>query len=244
MSLKKVAALRQSTQNQQDEERTAIEIRAVYYTCLNAHNSTRGRNTFLGNQAIPRWDGGVDPKTGYKYAESIWKKIARLVIQNRCNPGDFVRSQFSDRTDPPTPNMLLSETAFSRYEHKVTHNVDLTRLRISVNTQICNVLSEITLVSSFHPPDAAVRMALLNPLLQASALIRYCFAERKGIKDAMDHYREDARKQYSGYQDAYNDVLGEMRPRTLWSEDEASTSDGDHEFDQPVRSERAAIYVD
>ncbi len=166
-----------------------------------------------GQNPIPRYDGGVDGQ-GRRH-QSVWKKMARWLIDHQVSPSRFIEAQFRGRAGaPPEPNTLCSDAALNRfYAFEGEEVPELKRLlsaqKDTLFTQVCKKAG----LRQQGWTDAQVYSEVLqNNLIPLSALFRYAVAVQQGCPEVADLYRTEAAIQYLSAPRAYDQVWGKLVP--------------------------------
>lgn len=177
----------------------------------------RTKSVLSDFQSSARWDGGRT--AGGVRCKPIWPKVAAVIANNGLDPRMFVAAQFQYRTSgpPPTPNIMLSQSALERYNAYVAHQPDdlLTDLKLQVEefNRCCRRLSPL-----YGEGKSAITAILADRGLALSALFRYCIAFNEGLVNYAAIWQDPARTQYHRRRPQYDEVWGDCIPEHLRSE--------------------------
>lgn len=162
----------------------------------------------------PRHDGGVDCH-GRKH-QSVWKKIARLCLDHGLDYARLVRAVFAFHKfqTPPSPDLAHNTTGRQRYYRSLEESPRdvLRELRI----QLAELERALGMARALYgETPEAVHYVLANGSLALSSLFRYCLAQREGLADLADMWRDEARRQYFSCKAEYDAAWGDAIPAAL-----------------------------
>lgn len=164
----------------------------------------------------PRWDGGVD-ELGRTH-ESVWEKLAKVLIAREVDPVDFIRSQFftTSSFQAPLPNQLISDKAFVRYATVGAEIED--EIKDAFRFQRSLFRSELVVrryLSDESDETELLIDVLMDVDLALTALFRYVAARRLKLPRIAKHFREAAISQFCRRPDVYVRCWGKWIPRSL-----------------------------
>lgn len=212
-------------------------IRETYINCRQRYETIySGSNKVSTYRPGPKWDNPTAGR-GEITRRTFWEKLAIRLIDLKVSPELFVIAQFEARqafSRPPWPNQLLQEGALESYkEHCRQTERDVAaelRRQLDAIKQHCRMCRQRGMAR-----ESAWLDAILEPKLQVSALIRYCFACHcyKLVKEQVTagnvriksvlltqrrQLREEAFAQYFPRRDVYDQHWGDMIPAKLKEE--------------------------
>lgn len=196
------------------------QLRALYVAHRRLWDrSTQGTESRWGQQCVPKWDGGLDPKTGQAH-HSTWDRAAVLCLEYGLNPAHHVAALFagwSQVRTAPLPNQLCGASAVTRtqtYQASACPSVDAERVTAWRHYALRTLAAEADGV----PPEVAARRLLRDPAAGLSALARYCLADQVGDADLMRQVRDVAALQYLCRRAEYDAAWGDRIPADLRAE--------------------------
>lgn len=192
-------------------EAAAAQVRAIYCDCRTRwHRTHDNREVPFGVLPIPRYDGGENG-TGTRY-KPVWPRLASTLVARGIDPRAYMEAHFRNRTGhPPEPAELLGERALAVFRALDTRGLE--QLRRVFDFQKGRFLAEldkllICKVRHGWSDEQVLRSVLSNALTELSALFRCAVAERYGLVDLVEAYREEAFAQYLGRRHEYESVWG------------------------------------
>jgi hypothetical protein len=165
---------------------------------------------------IPHWDGGVDSRGATR--KRVWTRLAAEAKRSSLDPKIWAEALFSYTylfDHPPMPPDLLNDKVLFRARHwDEFHSEDIYRL---ASAQLAGILRECwyrkqdTRISEAD----AIRTVVLDPRIDASAIIRYAIAYRFNQEDLMELLEPLAMIEYTSSREAYESAIGSLFPVKL-----------------------------
>jgi hypothetical protein len=177
--------------------------------------ATTGVPSEFGSRLAPRWDGGVasDGKT-YK---PIWFAVVRAALEADVSVDDLIGAAFDSWTSPqpPWPTHLLSAEVVARAAENRGEAVR--RVRDALAIQVESFDTEISVICRRQrcTSEEAAHRALMDPILELSAVFRYCAAVAAGDEVVAGRWRDLAFRQYVFRAAAYDTAWGDLIPREM-----------------------------
>jgi hypothetical protein len=203
-----------------DEDRPLVplaqEARVAYIMAYRGHvMAMTGVPSEFGSRLVPRWDGGVasDGKT-YK---PIWFAVVRAALAAGVSVVDLIGAAFDSWTSPQPPwptHLLGAEIAARAAENRGESE---RRVRDALEIQVENFDTEISVLCRRQrcTSEEAAHRALMDPLLELSAVFRYCAAVAAGDEVVAGQWRDLAFRQYVFHTAAYDTTWGDLIPREM-----------------------------
>lgn len=144
---------------------------------------------------------------------NLWSRAAKHLYAQGYDPADYVLKIFGAIRGTAIavlrPDEIVGQRAEAIYAKAQTSN--RRDIEICYTSQCHKARTHLTIFSGKDgPTDSTVSRMLVDPLIQLSALFRYCFAVSMGNPKRFGRiakvYKQAAIKQYMGNRDAYNAV--------------------------------------
>jgi hypothetical protein len=155
----------------------------------------------LCKKTVIAYDGGRD-RHGILH-ESIWDKVAEIVVSRQIDPAVYVCSCFCNLTRFPTPNDIRSPAVAARCEAYL-FNLP-TRLITLYSSGLSAVYSSLKVLDGLAADESVKTAMALRQSTQyvTSKLLQYCFAVAAGCPDIADPLYSAAVSELALHPDAY-----------------------------------------
>lgn len=198
---------------EQVRREVANEVRSAYIMERSAHICAQRK---VSRPYVPgkQWDGGVT-KTG-KRCESVWPRIADVVLRNGLDPLMHVRAQFQHYA-PKAPMPTHCQSAASVERTKRLMRTETACLRVAFASQMETYMTAVMEIQDLHDWTKTVSWlhVLRDESLPLSALFRLCQAvslRKKIARPTIRRYQVGAMLQYLRNAKGYDEVWGDKIP--------------------------------
>lgn len=164
----------------------------------------------------PAWDGGQDSRGAMH--KPVWPKLARFALDKSIDPVHWVDALFSMTylfSHPVRPNDLQNPQVLKKvkdwwYEKSLDREHAMT-------TQLINMLGcqWSRRMGTSLSEEAVARTVIVDPRLDAPAIVRYVIALHYGHKDLAKKLQVDAIRQYLVDPSVCDRVLAEFLPESF-----------------------------
>jgi hypothetical protein len=174
-----------------------------------------GTHSTWGEKPMAKWDGGTNDEGTF---QPIWPKVASLCLEYDLDPVSFVTAQFRTNSRPPSPNVLLSPTAITRYEHALETQAEELRRKLMIYDRVfAQKAFELEHLLGCNKATAA-RAAIRNMDADLSPLYRYSRCMRARDEESASRFHDAALIQYLCRHNAYDEFWGDLIPAILRDE--------------------------
>jgi hypothetical protein len=196
------------------EVEAALRLRRAYVMAVRElHGRLSGQPSRYDSH--PRWDGGIDKRTGRSYKTPVWPRIVRRAKAEGLDPQALVAALFRHWSSDtvPTPNHLFGADVVRRCRAASAAGMAfVARLRTDeANWRTALWAAGHELVD----PDAALDAALMDLTRPVSPLFRYCVARWRNRRTAAASWEAAARQQFSAEPEAYRRDWATLLPADL-----------------------------
>lgn len=192
------------------------QIRSLYALNYRAHQEQQGTR---GSDWRPSkyWERGErNPQTGEQ--ETVWRRIARFVLEHRLEPVRFMERQFRywKPGSCPLPNQLVGPAALTRYQQGQAEDAEeysLASLRRQLEAQLLHFQTRANFYFDCgqRTSQQCWRLALEEPGA-LTPLFRYALAVSERLNDLTARWEMDAVLQYLRAQEHYREAWAALLP--------------------------------
>jgi hypothetical protein len=194
------------------EEKLAQRIRELYFRFF---REISGRSD-VGEERIPRWDGGWDSRTSRTYKTVIWRTLAKFFANQGIDPCEYLKVQMQHSTVSSVlpPNQLNSRAAIERWAKYRQQIGDEPAYKMQAEWHALDMVAHPLHTRCAWSATEAAEFAVRDRKM-VSPVVRYLYALHHQLPHYAAEIEEEAVVPYVFNQRLYDNYFGPMIPARL-----------------------------